>query len=170
MLLTGQRCGEVVGMRRGEISGDVWTLLPERTKNKQRHEVPLSTQALAIIDAVPGVDEDYLFTSSPTRRLGNMAPVKVALDAAMKPKEPWVLHDLRRTCASGMAALGIKLPVIEKVLNHVSGSFRGIVGVYQRHEYAAEKRDALQRWANHVEGLVTGKAADDKVVQMTARR
>src|SRR5262245_59577106 len=88
MLLTGQRCGEVVGMRRSEISGHVWTLLPERTKNKQRHEVPLSKQALAIIDAIPGVDEDYLFTSSPTRRLGNMAPVKVALDAHMKPKEP----------------------------------------------------------------------------------
>jgi hypothetical protein len=60
--------------------------------------------------------------------------------------------------------------VIEKVLNHVSGSFRGIVGVYQRHEYAAEKRDALQRWANHVEGLISGKPADDKVVPMTARR
>ncbi len=81
-----------------------------------------------------------------------------------------MLHDLRRTAASGMAARGIKLPVIEKVLNHKSGTFRGIVGVYQRHEYAAEKRDALQRWANHVEGLVSGKQADDKVVQMPARR
>jgi integrase len=170
MLLTGQRCGEVVGMRRSEISGDVWTLLPERTKNKQRHEVPLSTQALAIIDVIPGVDEDYLFTSSPTRRLGNMAPVKVALDAQMKPKTRWVLHDLRRTAASGMAALGIKLPTIEKVLNHKSGSFRGIVGVYQRHEYAAEKRDALQRWANHLEGLVSGKPTEEKVLSLAMRR
>src|SRR5262245_1117450 len=170
MLLTGQRCGEVVGMKRNEINGDVWTLPPERTKNKQRHEVPLSTQALAIIDAIPGVDEDYLFTSSPTRRLGDMALVKVALDAHMKPTQPWVLHDLRRTVASGMAALGIKRPVIEKVLNHKSGSFRGIVGVYQRHEYAAEKRHALQTWADFVDGLVSGKAADDKVVQYPGRR
>ena len=53
------------------------------------------------------------------------------------------MHDLRRTVASGMARLGIKLPVIEKILNHASGSFRGIVGVYQRHDFAAEKRDAL---------------------------
>jgi integrase len=170
MLLTGQRCGEVVGMKRSEISGDVWTLLPERTKNKQRHEVPLSAQALAIIEAIPGVDGDYLFTSSPTRRLGNMAPAKVALDAHMKPAQPWVLHDLRRTAASGMAALGVKLPVIEKCLNHVSGSFKGIVGVYQRHEYAAEKRHALQTWADHVDGLVSGKPADDKVVPLSARR
>src|SRR5262249_55937877 len=57
MLLTGQRCGEVVGMKRSEISGDVWTLPPDRTKNKQRHEVPLSPQALAIIDAMPAIDE-----------------------------------------------------------------------------------------------------------------
>ena len=61
----------------------------------------------------------------------------------MKPDAPWVLHDLRRTVASGMARLGIRLPVIEKVLNHVSGTFRGIVGAYQRHDFAAEKRDAL---------------------------
>jgi len=170
MLLTGQRCGEVVGMKRSEISGDVWTLSPERTKNKQRHEVPLSAQALAVIEAIPAVDDDFIFTTSVTHRLGNMSHAKVALDASMKPKTPWVLHDLRRTAASGMAALSIKLPVIEKVLNHKSGSFRGIVGVYQRHEYAAEKRDALQRWANHVEGLVSGKVADEKVVPMTPRR
>jgi integrase len=160
LLLTGQRCGEVVGMRRSEISGDVWTLLPERTKNKQRHEVPLSAQALAIIEAMPVIDGDYLFTSSQTRRLGNIAPAKVALDTHMKPSQPWVLHDLRRTVASGMARLGVQLPVIEKVLNHVGGSFAGVVGIYQRHQYAAEKRDALARWANHLDGVVSGKSAD----------
>jgi integrase len=170
MLLTGQRCGEVVGMKRSEINGDVWTLPPERTKNKQRHEVPLSAQALSIIEELPAIDEDFIFTSSETRRLGNMSHAKAALDASMKPKTPWVLHDLRRTAASGMAALGIKLPVIEKVLNHKSGSFRGIVGVYQRHEYAAEKRHALQAWADHVDDLVHGRSADDKVVPLSARR
>jgi integrase len=160
MLLTGQRCGEVVGMRRSEISGDVWTLPPDRTKNKQRHEVPLSAQALAVIHGVPAIDEDFVFTTSMTRRLGNMSHAKDALDAKMQPKEPWVLHDLRRTVASGMARLGIRLPVIEKVLNHKSGTFRGIVGVYQRHEYAAEKRDALTRWADHVDALVSGRGGE----------
>jgi integrase len=157
MLLTGQRCGEVIGMKRSEISGDVWTLQPDRTKNKQRHEVPLVAQALAIIDEVPVIHEDFVFTSSKTRRLGNMSHAKDALDEHMRPKEGWVLHDLRRTVASGMAALGIRLPVIEKVLNHKSGTFRGIVGVYQRHEYAAEKRDALTRWADHIDALITGR-------------
>jgi integrase len=170
MLLTGGRCGEVVGMKRSEISGDVWTLPPERMKNKQKHLVPLSTQALAIVDALLGVDEDCLFTSSPTRRIGKMSHYKAALDAQMKPKEPWVLHDLRRTVASGMQKLGIQLPVIEKCLGHKSGSFRGIVSVYQLHTYDAEKRHALQAWADHVEGLVSGKPADDKVVPLSARR
>jgi integrase len=74
--------------------------------------------------------------------------------AEYKAFSDWTLHDIRRTVASGMARLGIGLSVIEKVLNHVSGSFAGIVGVYQRHEFAEEKRAALQQWADHVERLV----------------
>jgi hypothetical protein len=71
----------------------------------------------------------------------------------------WRLHDLRRSVASGMARLGINLPVIEKVLNHSGGSFAGIVGVHQKHTFTDEKRAALQRWADHVERLVTHKRA-----------
>jgi hypothetical protein len=68
------------------------------------------------------------------------------------------LHDIRRTVASGMARLGVNLPVIEKLLNHVSGSFAGIVGVYQRHSFADEKRAAMAAWARHVEAIVSGNA------------
>jgi integrase len=71
----------------------------------------------------------------------------------------WTFHDLRRSFASGLARLGINLPVIEKLLNHVSGSFAGIVGVYQRHSFADEKRTAMHAWARHVEGLVNGAPA-----------
>jgi integrase len=63
------------------------------------------------------------------------------------------MHDIRRTVATGMAKLGINLPVIEKLLNHVSGSFAGIVGVYQRHSFADEKRTAMDAWAQHVEAM-----------------
>jgi len=79
----------------------------------------------------------------------------------------WRLHDLRRTCASGMQKLGVQVPVIEKALNHISGTFRGIVGVYQQHDYADEVRIALQRWADHVEEIVDGKPA--KVVKLRGR-
>jgi integrase len=170
LLLTGQRLGEVVGMRRSEITGDLWSLGSNRTKNKRPHDVPLSRQALAIIEDMPAIagEEDFVFTSSRTGRLGSFGHLKASIDAHMKPEQPWVLHDLRRTCASGMARLGVRLPVIEKCLNHVSGSFRGIVGVYQRHDFAAEKRDALQRWADHVEGREQGTPAG-KVVALRAR-
>ena len=171
LLLTGQRLGEVVGMRRSEISGDVWVLPPERTKNHRRHEIALSRQALAIINDAPIIagEEDFVFTSSLTRRLGSISDARATLDVHMKPAQPWVLHDARRTVASGMQRLGIRLPVIERCLNHVGGSFRGIVGTYQRYDFATEVRDALQRWADYVEALVSGKPAG-KVVRLRETR
>jgi len=97
------------------------------------------------------VDPDLLFG-----RVGNLHRVKERLDVLMQPTRPWVLHDLRRSCASGMARLGVALPVTERVLNHQSGSFAGIVKVYQVFDYAGEKREALQRWGDHVERVVAG--------------
>jgi integrase len=164
MLLTGQRRGECAGMRRSEIDGDVWSLAPSRTKNARRHDVPLSRQALEIIEAMPHVG-DPIFSTDGDKPITNFNRVKIAVDAIMKPEKPFHLHDLRRTCVSNMARLGTPLPTIEKVVNHISGSFRGVVGVYQRHDFAAEKREALQRWANHVEEIVRGEPAG-KVVRL----
>jgi integrase len=90
--------------------------------------------------------------------------IKRRIDTLAPPMPSWVLHDIRRTVASGMARLGINLPVIEKLLNHVSGSFAGIVGVYQRHSFSDEKRAAITAWARHVEQIVTGEAGN--VVQL----
>jgi hypothetical protein len=86
----------------------------------------------------------------------------------MQSTVPWTLHDLRRSAASGMQRLGVQVEVIEAALNHRSGTFRGIVGVYQRHDYLDERRIALQRWTDHVEQIVSGKPA--KVVPMHRRR
>jgi integrase len=75
------------------------------------------------------------------------------------PKElpPWRLHDLRRTVATGLQRRGVRLEVTEAVLNHVSGSRAGIVGVYQRHDWAEEKREALTAWGTYVEKITTAK-------------
>ena len=124
----------------------------ERVKNDRRHEVPLARQVIAIINAVPRIGDKYVFTLSGTAATNNFKAKKRLNQLA--GIEAWTLHDLRRTAASGMAKLGVSLVVIEKVLNHVSGSLGGIVGVYQRHEFAEEKRQALQQWADHVERLV----------------
>jgi integrase len=160
LLLTGQRRREVTGMRWSEIDVETktWTLPPERTKNGQRHEVPLSPQALALITARPRiVGADLVFTTNGTSPTGGMSRVKRTLDASMKPTTPWRLHDLRRTVASGMAKLGINLAVIEKVLNHTGGTFAGVAGVYQRYTFADEKRKALDAWADFITDLASRK-------------
>jgi integrase len=164
MLLTGQRRGECAGMRRSEINGDIWSLPSQRVKNSRRHDVPLSRQVLEIIEAMPHVG-DPIFTTDGDKPITNFNRVKIAVDAIMKPEKPFRLHDLRRTFVSGMARLGVRLAVIERAVNHVSGSFRGIVGVYQRHDFAAEKRHALQAWADHVDAIVRGEPTE-KVVRL----
>lgn len=83
----------------------------------------------------------------------------------------WVTHDIRRSVASGMARIGVLVPVVEKILDHRSGTFRGIVGTYQRHSFLPEMSIALQKWADHIEDLVSGrKSAKGQVVDMHRRR
>ena len=156
LILTGQRRGEVADMQWSELDlkSGLWILPRERVKNGRRHEVPLSRQALAILKRVPCIGNKYVSTLNGTVPYANFSRAKARLEVSNDIITPWTLHDLRRTVASGMAKLGVSLVVIEKVLNHVSGSLGGIVGVYQRHEYAVEKREALQLWADHVEQLV----------------
>ena len=71
---------------------------------------------------------------------------------------PWRLHDLRRTAATGMAEIGIAPHIVEAALNHVSGARAGVAGTYNRAAFAPEKRAALERWAAHVEGLISGNS------------
>lgn len=90
-------------------------------------------------------------------------------DPADMELKPWTFHDLRRTAASGMARLGIDLPVMERRLNHVSGSFAGVVGIYQRHSFEDEMRMAFATWGAHVEAVATGKR-ESNVTPLAARR
>jgi integrase len=163
LILTGQRRSEIAGLKWSEIEGDVLALPAERMKGKQAHVVPLSTQAAAIIAAMPKTDDFVL-----GRALGwHFHHVKQALDAHMGKMPKWVIHDIRRSVASGMAKIGIAVPVIEKVLAHRSGTFRGIVGTYQRHSFLPEMTTAMQKWDDHIEQLVSGKPA--KILKLRRR-
>jgi integrase len=144
----------------------------ERVKADRPHEVPLSTLALGILKAVPRLaDSPYVLTTNGAAPSSGFAKNKRKLDGLLPTGMPaWRLHDARRTVASGMARLGINLPVIEKVLNHLSGSFAGIVAVYQRHDFADEKRAALERWSDFVSDLVSDKPAPKKVVKLRGRQ
>ena len=183
LLLTGQRRNEVSGMTWGELDLNkaLWTIPGGRTKNDLPHEVSLSDAALSVIASLPRIrsDKGYLFTTNAETHVSGYSRAKTMLDKAMLdiareergqdveiPR--WTFHDLRRTAVSGMARLGIALPVIEKVVNHSSGSFAGIVGVYQRHHFSDEKRTALQAWANLVLSTVETRPAN--VVSIKAVR
>jgi integrase len=174
LALTGQRRDEVARMRWEELDLDarLWTLPPARTKNNQPHEVPLSKAALVVLQNVPRIASSpfVLTTNGGGSPASGYSKNKRRLDALLPADmPPWRLHDLRRSCASGLARLGINLPVIEKVLNHSSGSFAGIVGVYQKHSFADEKRAALEAWGSFVTAVVEGKPAS-KVVRLRGKR
>src|SRR5262249_31324193 len=132
LALTGQRRDEVASMRWAEINlpERVWKIPKERSKNGLAHNVALSPQAISVFETMPRISDGFVFTTNGATGINSFSRAKRRLDALM-PEEtpPFVFHDLRRTLATGMARLGVNLPVIEKVLNHVSGSFRGIVGV-----------------------------------------
>jgi integrase len=172
LILTGQRLREVSEMEWKEIdlNAKLWTLPGKRAKNGAEHTIPLSDLAAEILKALPRIDgSSFVFTINGRNPIRGTHQAKRRIDKLAPEIAPWVLHDIRRTVASGMARLGINLPVIEKLLNHVSGSFAGIVGVYQRHSFADEKRAALQTWARHVEAIVSGETAANVVELATAR-
>lgn len=183
LILTGQRRDEVAGMAWPEINllDGLWMLPAERSKNKRKHAVPLAPAAIAILRDLPKiqtkatikstertVDSPFLLTTTGVTPISGFSGAKEMLDKAIRkvaveeaaenggePIEvaPWRIHDIRRTVASGMAKLGVSIAVAEKVMNHVSGTFSGIVGVYQHHDFLPEKRHALRLWADHVANL-----------------
>ena len=127
--------------------------------------MPLVPWVRSILATLPRIDgSDFVFTTTGRTPVSGFSRAKRALDGAVADLNgdaipPWVMHDFRRTMARGMAKLGVALPVVEKLLNHVSGSFGGVAGIYQRHDFADENRMALELWALHLLALDLGSAS-----------
>jgi integrase len=161
LILTGQRREEVAGMTWGEIASDLstWTIPASRAKNGVAHIVPLPLQAQAILKSAHGMakgNELELVFRGRGGAFNGFSKAKTTLDEESSVTG-WRLHDLRRTMATGLQKLRVRLEVTEAVLNHVSGSRAGIVGVYQQHDWADEKRAALTSWGERVEAIVEGR-------------
>lgn len=167
LALTGARREEIAQLRWAEVDGDCIKLEGSRTKTGAPHIIPLSAPARALLDSMPRVG-DFVFTASGAKPISGWSRPKIELDAASGVTD-WRIHDLRRTVATGMQKLGITLQVVESALGHTSGSRGGIVGVYQRHDYASEKREALEAWGAHVVSLVEGRSPG-KVLPMRGER
>jgi integrase len=161
LILTGQRREEVGAIGRHEVDfdGALWLLPKERSKNRREHEIPLSPQAVEILRSIPAREGRALLFGMGKGGYSGWTLAKEALERRIAEAgaqvRPWRLHDLRRTVATGMAErLGVLPHVVEAVLNHVSGHKSGVAGIYNRATYRAEKRQALDAWAEHVLRLV----------------
>ena len=165
-------------MTRSEIDLDakLWTMARERVKNDVAHIVPLSDMAVKLLGALPKIKsvEGFIFTTNGKTAISGFSRTKEQLDEAIadiqakaakpgqkpKPVAPWVFHDLRRTMATNLARIGQPIHVVEACLNHTSGTIRGVAKVYNRFDYAAEKRLALDAWARHLDSIINGSASN----------
>jgi integrase len=180
LLLTGCRLNELAELRTEEVSDDLATLrIPgERTKNHRPTEVYLAPLARDLLAGVKRFDGcPFAFSTTGQSAVSGWSKIKRQLDEAMSKFAraehgsdftipSWRIHDLRRTCATGMHSIGIAPHIVEAALNHVSGHRAGVAGVYNQEQYSEEKKAAWARWAGHVQAVVNG--AQSNVVPMRA--
>jgi integrase len=145
-------------MKWTEINGDAWLLPGARSKSKQGHRIPLSSLALEILESAPRIGE-YVFMSGrgivPPN--GWSGAKNRANSFLAKPIEPWRIHDLRRTMATQMRSLGIDRLVVSKLLNHAES---GITKTYDRYAADPEKAAAMERWADRLREIISGKESE----------
>lgn len=156
-LVTAQRRGEIAAMRWSDIDfqTSVWTIPAQNSKNGRSHTVPLTEFAFGILKSLPRIDDNkYVFGKTGDAPASGFSRAKRRLDDQMNVP-CWRIHDLRRTAASGMAKLDVAPHVIEKVLNHSSGTISGVSAVYNRYGYIKEKAAALELWSAHLSGLLS---------------
>lgn len=184
LLLTGQRRGEVVGMKWRELSdlgidAPVWTIPESRTKNKLKNLVPLAPEAVAILQAAPR-RHDLVFSTNGKRPLSGFGKLKERINRTintareadgLEPMEQWTLHDLRRTLVTGMNEIGTLPHIVEAVVNHVSGAAKaGVAGTYNHAKYEKPCRIALKAWERHLMAIVTGVEPDSNITDLTSAR
>lgn len=166
LIVTGQRREEVCSMRWEEMdrSERLWALPGDRSKNGEPNQIPLNELAIAVIDELAKGTEwprrGKVFQTSTGGSYTGYDKGKKKLDQLIEddtgePLPPWRLHDLRRTLATGFQRLGVRFEVTEAMLNHVGGSRAGVAGIYQRHDWKEEKRQALSDWNEHLLAILS---------------
>jgi len=152
LMLSGARRNEMTELARDEIAADAIELPGARTKNGLPHTIPITPMIRQVLDALPTIGKFVL--NGTDRPFGDHSGAKGRVTPAIRP---WTLHDLRRSFASGLQRLGVAPHIVELALNHRSGTFSGVAGIYQRHRYAKEVREAFEVWSKHIEALITVK-------------
>jgi integrase len=163
LALTGQRREEVAGLQWEELdlARRLWALPRSRTKNAKAHLVHLSEQSMAVLTRAEGPGP-YVFSLLGTKPFQEFSRTKRRLDE-LSGVTGWRLHDLRRTCVSGMARLGIAPHIADKILNHQAGTISGVAAVYQRHDFLAERRTAVEKWGAHIGGVLARMSQEGRI-------
>jgi integrase len=150
-------------MRWSDLDRDncTWSIPAERTKSNRAQLLPLAPTAMAIIERLPRLTTDLVFSAvgNDESTFSGFSKAKRRLDQ-LSGGDDWTLHDLRRTAATGMARLGVAPHVVERILNHTTGSLGGVAGIYNRFGYLPEMANALKLWAAHVEAVASGGDKD----------
>jgi integrase len=169
MLLSGARRSEVAGMRYDELDlkKRLWVVPGERTKNGLPLAVHLTDAMIAAFNATPRLQvtnaagelelSPFVFSRYGHSAASGFSKAKDDLDKLAKIANRWTLHDLRRTFVSGLAALKVPATVIEKTVNHSSGTLAGVAGVYNVYAYIEEKTAAWKLWSDHITTITKGK-------------
>ena len=168
LIVTGQRREEVTGLFWEEVdrSQKLWTLPGNRTKNGEPNNIPLNDLAITVLDSVAGGNQwpsrGRIFMTSKGGAFTGYNKPKLELDRLITDKHgaalsPWRLHDLRRTLATNFQRLGVRFEVTEAVLNHVGLARAGVAGIYQRHDWKKEKKEALDAWCQHLTSTFSNK-------------
>jgi integrase len=159
LLVTGQRRGEVAGLKWDDLDGDGWKLLSASAKSGAGHRVPLSTLALEVIESCPRI--------GPRVFVGHGGPINGWESAKARaesflasPIAPWRIHDLRRTMATMMRSIGIDRLVVSKILNHAES---GVTKIYDRFSADPEKAAAMERWAIRLREIIADEQGDNVV-------
>jgi integrase len=165
LLLTGARRNEIARLEDSELGDGLITLPGARTKNGLPHQIPLSPLAVEILSGVQRFPNcKYVFSTNGRSPISGFSKLKKSIDKLIakrrtedgvpEPMPPFVLHDARRTASTGMNDIGVLPHIVEAILNHISGQAkRGVAGTYNLSLYSAEKREALQKWSDHVAGI-----------------
>lgn len=169
LILTGQRRQEVAAMSWAELSREeqVWTVPATRTKNKREHRVPLSEEAVLVLDGLAGTADwprsGFVLSFSEGRSPSGFSKAKRRLDSLSNSYSrtryaraipAWRIHDIRRTVATNLQRIGVRFEVTEAILNHVSVTQAGVISVYQRHDWEEEKRVAMADWGKRFQTMI----------------
>lgn len=163
LILTGQRRNEIASLEWEHIIHDTITIPADIAKNHREHTFPYGPLVRQVLNDIPASakQSQYVFPArfetmrgKPTTIFNAWSKSKAAFDKQLKDIEPYKLHDLRRTFATTLQRIGIPLEVREKLLNHISGSQAGIVGVYNVHGFEAEMQQAIAKYDDFMQSLL----------------